>query len=285
MAKKIKELTDVMVDREYDNDIDAQHSELNAAYLALENNCYEQAWNHFYKTYSLKPSDPGYSSSIKGEAAHGLCKVMQEIPNNDEFLKKLMETDPTLVRKAARKVVTPDDARRTLGRKYLVYAADDCGYYPAMVEYALNCVGKGPDKSFVFPYDEDNARIGLHWANRLLNSDMPQYKSIGYVVHAIYHLASYRTNKQHADKVGFCDNALNAWNTVGERNEYATYFYAHLCCDPKFQFYEGGRYYDERKGYDLFCKVAQTGKDPDLVASAAKIKSTYETKYPHKIKK
>lgn len=285
MAKKIKELTDVLLDEKFENVKDKWRAELDAANLALSNECYEQAWEHFYKLYELKDSSIPNLMYYKGEGAYGLCRIMQEIPDTHEMVNNFMETDPDLVRKNKVRYVSNDYARKYIGRKYLLYAADDCGFYPAMSEYALNCVGKGPKKSFVFDYNDRDAQTGYQWGTRLINSHEKTYRAVGYMVHAIYHFARYRKSKDLEEGRLFCDDVISARDLVGDKNQYVVYFYAHMCADPKFQFYDGGKHYDVQKGYDLFCKVLEIATDPDLIASATNIKSTLETKYSKKIGK
>ncbi len=280
MAKKIKELTDALLDREYEDKYEQYETEKSAADLALENECYEQAWNHYYNLYSLKDHTIKGLSYYKGQGAHGLCKVMQQIPNDHEFVEKLIQTDPDLVRRAKERHISNEFARKFVGRKYLVYAADDCGYYPAMEEYALNCVGKGHKKSFVFEYNERDAQVGYQWGKRLVNAKDGHYQAVGYMVQAIYHFALYRKTKDIEEGAAFCDCVMKARELEGDDNEYALCFYAHMCADPKFKFYEDGRYYNPKKGYELFCRVVNEATDPDLIKSASNIKSLLETKYP-----
>lgn len=283
MTKKIKGLTDVLLNRSYDNIDEKYINEIKGAYLALDNECYEQAWEHFYELYSVKNSDVTNPKYIRGQGAFGLCKVMQEIPDNHEFVKHLIETDADLVRKAKMRFVSSEYARKYIGRRYLVYSADDCGFYPAMVEYALNCVGKGPKKSFVFEFNDRDASVGYQWGIRLVNSDVSEYKAMGYMVQAITYFSKYLKTKEKEYGRDFCDKVLEAKKLVGEDNEYVSYFYAHICTDPKFAFYENGKHVDIKKGYQIFCRVIDEATDPDLIASSVNIKNALENKYPSKI--
>ena len=218
MAKEIKELTNIMIEeQEFDSQSDRWKAEIDAAYIALENQCYKQAWDHFYKVHSLTFSESKLAKErehdfyyFKGEASHGLCKVVQEIPNDDEFVKYLIETDRDLIRKSKSKNVSGRYARSFIGRKYLKYAADDCGYYPAMIEYALNCVGSGHKKSFVFEYNDRDAQVGLQWANRILLSSFKEHKAHGYAIYAKYYFARYSASKSQDDLLKFCDNVMSA---------------------------------------------------------------------------
>ena len=106
---------------------------MDSAEALLEEGRYEDAWNEFFELYSLKKSKK-ISKELCGEAAYGLCKVMKAIPVNHPFIKHFIDTDPELVKKSATRAVSNDYARKYIGRKYLVYAADDCNYYPAIEE-------------------------------------------------------------------------------------------------------------------------------------------------------
>ena len=290
MAKKIKGLTDVMVDYQHEEDEaddlgEKLKAHLQAGNVAMENGYYEQAWDHFYTVYSSKDTKATYYNYYRGEGAYSLCKLMQEIPNDDELITKLIETDTDLVRKSKQKHVSNEFARKYLGRIYLVFAADTCGSLAAMAEYALNCVGSGHKKSFVFDYNDRDAQVGLQWANKLISSNDSDYKAIGYMVHAKYHFARYTKTKSTEECKLFCDNVISAKNLVGEtNNEYTLYFFAHMCANPNFKDYNNGYYYNPKKGYELYCKVIETATDPDLVASATNIKAMLETKYSTKIK-
>jgi hypothetical protein len=283
VAKKIKELTTLFVESGNLDD------EMKAANLALKNQAYSQAWEHFYNLYSLTDSKIPSFNYYRGHGAYGLCKVMQECPNEDELVTHLMQTDPELVRKGKLRTITPKFAREYIGRKYLVFAADTCALFPAIVEYALNCVGCGHAKSFVYKYNDIDAQIGLQWAKQLIEvSKDPTHQSIGHIVYAKYHFARYTQYKYPEEIRLFCERVLTALNLVGEkyldRHEYVMYFYAHVCANGNFKDFEQGKYYDTKKGYQLFCKVVETAKDPDLVVSANNIKTMLETKYPSKIR-
>ena len=77
---------------------------------------------------------------------------------------------------------------------------------------------------------------------------------------------------------------MKALNNAENDEQYSKYFYAHMCCDPKFDFYEQGRHYNPKEGYLLFKEVAQYATDPDIKASAKNIKETLEKKYPSMIR-
>lgn len=280
MAKKIKELTELMIEGAEN---DKLFAELKAGYLALDNECYSQAWEHFYNLYSYDNKSDSSMREYKGRGAYGLCRVMQECPNEDELVTQLMETDADLIRRSKTKVVSRDYARKYIGRKYLVFAADQCEYESAIMEYALNCVGHGRKKSFVFDYNDRDAQVGLHWANRLLASKDAECKAIGHIVHAKYHFGLFTRAKSKEECRLFCENVIAARDLVGEDNEYVQYFLAHVCANPNFKDYQDGEYYDPKKGYQLFKRVVETAEDPDLVYSANNIKAMLETKYPSKI--
>jgi len=248
---------------------------------------YRQSWDYYNEIYTLKYPGSAISTEeyykFKGEAAYGMCKIMQMIPFNDELIDYLMEHDKELKMKSKMKNIKGETAKKIVGRRCLKYAADDCGYIPAIIEYALNCVGHGHKKSFVFEYNDQDAQVGLQWANKLINQGEPHPKSIGYSVYAKYHFARYTKTKSLEDARLFCENVLNAKN-CDEDDQYVLYFYAHMCTNPNFQKYENGKYADTKKGYELFGRVIEIADDPDLIYSAKKIKVTLETKYPDKIK-
>lgn len=284
MANKIKELTDVLMDEFDENDhITFLTKEMDAGDLALANGYYEQAWDHYSKLYAYKGTTSEKTNYVRSNGARRLCKLMQEIPTSHEFVSHLIKTDPDLVRRSRTKNISNDFARKFIGRKYLVIAADDYNDVDAIVEYALNCVGKGHAKSFVFEYNDRDAQIGLQWANRLVNHHIDQYRAYGYMVRAIYHFARYTKTKSSEEATLFCDNVLEAKREYGLKNEYTLYFYAHMCANPNFQHYNGGKHYNPKEGYKLYCQVVDTAQDPDLVASARNIKNMLETKYPSKI--
>jgi hypothetical protein len=292
MAKenKIKDLTDVLVDGEGKRQADILEADLKAGLVALESGYYKQAWDHFYGLYAMTFAESKLDKHeeseffyIKGEAAYGLCKVMQEVSPKDDLIQEIMTTDPDLVRKAKTKSISPDFARKFVGRKYLKYAADDCGNYGAMIEYAQNCVASGHSKSFVFDYNDRDAQIGVQWANRILLSGSRIHKAHAYMIHAKYHFARFTREKNKEEAQAFCENVM-AGMAQDESNEYVKYFYAHICSNPNFQTFEGGKHFNPKRGYELFAEVMEIATDPDIASSARNIKTMLETKYPQKIK-
>jgi len=260
------------------------YNKMDSANKALEERRYEDSWNEFFELYSLKKSKV-ISKELCGEAAYGLCRVMKAIPINHQFIKQFIETDKELVKKSKTRAVSNDYARKYIGRKYLVYAADDCNYYPAIEEYALNCVGKGPKNSFVFEYNDQDAEVGLHWALKLLNSPDLNHQTVGYMVRAIYYFGRYRKTKSYLDADAFCDNVIEAKKLTEDTNEYQVYYYGHVCADPNFKNYKDGKYYNPKVGYEYFLRAREIVADPDLVESANKIIVMLETKYPTMIEK
>lgn len=285
MAKKIKELTSVMTAREDLPETMRYEEELNGARLALDNGCYEQAWQHYYNLYCIEPNKDLPLNNYRGKGALGLCKVLQSIPADHEIVTNLMETDPDLLRRKSQKTITNSFARRFVGRKYLFYAADECEYYPAMFEYALNCLGKGPKNSFIFEYNDRDAQTGVQWANKLIQSKDKKQRACGYIVKAIYYFARYTKNgKSPEEGKDFCNHVLLAKDFNGLENEYTLYFYGHMITDPNFARFENGRHYNVRYGYELLNKYLEKGTDPDLIASAKRIIAALDTKYKSKLK-
>ena len=198
VGKKIKELTGLMLDAEYKDIHELYRAKDSAVSLALKNGCYEQAWKHCEDLFNRKlPDFVKYNGSrelYRARAAYGFCTIMKEIPSDHEFLDYFIKNDPDLIRKSADKEISREYAREFIGRKYLYYAADECGYSPAIIEYALNCIGRGHKNSFIYEYNELSARTGLEWADVLIDSKDIMGRATGYVIYAFYYLNKYQND-------------------------------------------------------------------------------------------
>lgn len=248
--------------------------------LALENKKYEKAWNCFLDVFKDKKASKDY----RGKAGNLLCKVMKEIPLENELIDKLITTDSDLVKKSRFKTITNEYARVYLGRKYLRKAADDFGHLESLKEYTAYCFGHGEEKSFAYKYEDKDALVGLQWINRLMLASDDEAKAIGYAMKCKYHIVQYTKHKNPQDIIDFCDNAVKAYELVGDTNGYVTYYYAFLCADPSFQVYKEGEYYNPKKGYEMFVRTIELSDDPIVVADCKKRRQLFETKYSDMIK-
>ena len=283
MSKKdIDELLDLLEANFKDELGDENIVELDEGSKALVRGDFEEAWENFYAISNSK--DPALHS-YKGEAMYGLFRVMQEIPLEHEFLQHLINIDTGLIKKSKTKQITKEYGRAFIARKYLRLSADDYNYYPAVVEYALNCVGSGGKNSFVFKYNDQDALVGLAWADILIRSNVDEIKGKGHIVHAKYHFARCLETKSPEEVRLFCENVIAAKDLLPDDDEYILYFYGMMCAQPMFKSFEQGTYYNPKKGYELFCKVIPIAQDPDIVESASKIKAMFETKYSSMIEK
>lgn len=280
MADKVKNLTDILCDGTVE-------TEIKSGNVALKNKAYEQAWEHFYKVYNAKDT----TNDEKGLACYELFTVMTEMPLTDPFLKKLISIDPDLIRMSKTKEISNEYARRYIGRKYLEKSAQ-YNYKNGLIEYGLSCVDCAPQGGFPYKFNEENASSGLDWAHIMKRSDDREIRAAAYIIYSKYYFVK-RTEelKQGASREGetnivkeYGDNAIKA-SKDAPNDQYVNYFLAHLYANPLFKGYKKGTYYNPKKGYDLFCKVLETGNDPELMKSAREVKYMLETKYPTKIGK
>lgn len=247
---------------------------------ALEDRKFEKAWTSFLKVFDDKKASKKY----RGEAGNLLCKVMKEIPLENELLDKLITTDTDLKKKSRIKVVTNDYARIFLGRKYLRKAADDFEHLASLKEYTAYCFGHGPERSFAYQYEDKDALVGLQWINKLMLVDDDEAQALGHAMKCKYHIVQYTKHKNPQDRVDFCDNAVKAYDLVGETNGYVTYYYAFVCADPSLKAYEEGKYHDPKRGYEMFVKTIELSDDPIVVADCKKRKQWFEDKFADIIK-
>lgn len=271
MANNIKNLTEVLCDDTFD-------TEISAGCVALENKAYTQAWNHFYKMYESKK----ISETQRGEASYYLHEVMKQIPNDDELIKKLMKSDPGLLKKAQSESISYEFARRYLGRKYLENSAQ-YEYEQGMIEYGLSCVDCAAERGFPYKYNEENAETGVAWANKMLRMEAKKsaakvnkkMKCAAYIILAKYYFVQ-RTNEcaegKRADQETtsvkeFGHNVLKA-EAQGVDDAYVNFFSGHLYSNPVFKGFERGKHYDLEKGLELFEKAELFSDDPWIKASA-----------------
>lgn len=246
----------------------------------LLNDCYKDAWELFISVFNNKKA----SKEHRGEAGYWLCNVMKKTSVNDELINQLVFNDSDLVRKSRFKTITNEYARTFLGRKYLRKAADDYGHLESLKEYTMYCFGHGSERSFAYQYDNKDALVGLQWIKRLMLIEEDEAQAVGYAMKCKYHMVQYTKNKNPQDIIDFCDSAVKAMGLVGETNGYVTYYYAFVCSDPSFKDYDGGKYYNPKKGYEMFSKTIELLDDPIVLADCKKRKQWFESKFVDLIK-
>ena len=275
MGKNIDNLTEILCDGTFE-------SEVNAGRVALENNAYEQAWNHFYKLYTSNQ----ITKMQKGEASYYLYEVMKKTPSYDPLINKLSKSDPGLIKKSQMESVSLEYARRYIGRKYLEDSAQ-YEYSQGMIEYGLSCVDCADEGGFPYKFNEYNGTTGVEWAHKMLDIEQKKgpgkadrkVKAAAYIILSKYYYVQ-RTNEcrkgasfteENSIVREFCSNAMKA-QAQGIKDEYICYFMAQVYSNSLFKCYEGGKYYNLSEAKELFEWVEEHAHDPKLKESAKDFK-------------
>ena len=276
MGQNVNNLTEILCDGTFD-------TEVKAGRVALENQAYEQAWNHFYKLYTSNQ----ITKTQKGEASYYLYEVMKKTPVHDPLIGKLLRSDPGLIKKAQMETVSFDYARRYIGRKYLEDSAQ-YEYSQGMIEYGLSCVDCADEGGFPYKFNEYNGTTGVEWAQKMLEIEKRKgpgkadrkVKAAAYIILSKY----YYVQRANECKTGtsitiensivrdFCENAFNA-QAQGIKDEYICYFMAQVYSNPLFKCYEGGKHYNLAEAKELFEWVEENAHDPKLKESAKDFKN------------
>lgn len=248
---------------------------------ALHNKDYMSAWNHFYKAYNLKKdfykskrvSPKNVNDEDYAKSCYFLAQIIKEIGNKDELIERLRNEDEDLIANKYK----GSKARKFIGRKYLKLAADK-DYHPAIVEYALNCIGYAPQGKLDFEYNESNLETALYWANTVMKKHKNKYVSaMGYCIDAIYCLDEYKKTKDEGNLNKFADSILEA-NKINNENfdQYITYHLGYLYSFPKLESYKDGKYFNYSNGIRAFEEVIEKGSDEYLIRNAKKLKEGLE---------
>lgn len=257
------------------------NAELENGQDALNNGNFIEAWDHLYKAYTLKHeffkskrvSQKNVDDEDFAKTCYLLAQVIKEVDSKDELIDKLTKEDEELIKNKYKGA----KARRFIGRKYLKLAADK-DYSPAIIEYALNCIGYAPQGKLDYEYNQNNLETALYWANSVMKKHKNQYVSaIGYCIHAIYCLDEYKNNKDETALQKFADYILEANNIYnGEFDQYITYYLGYLYSFPKLENYEKGKYFNYKEGLKMFEQVIEKGSDSYIIRNAKKLKEAIE---------
>lgn len=280
--KKIKYLTELMDDG-------SLNGELKMGIVALNNACYEQAWDHFYRAYQSK----AVSEDDKGKACYLLYCIMERTTDEDEFVLNLKDIDNDLAKVMAKKEVGKDYPRRYIGRKYLEKSAQ-YGYCLGLIDYSLLCVGYG---TFAYKDEMKNVYAGLDWADVMKDDKDNEVRAISYIIYAKYHylkrIVEYKEEMQMFKERG--ENADPGKETYlvkefGKKvlkaaeedpnNQYVKYYLAILYANVLFSGYEKRKYYNPSKGYDLVCELLNECEDKKLKTEIKEFKTSIEKHYP-----
>ncbi len=263
--------------------------EVRAGLVALENESYEQAWNHIYKGYTSKE----ISKDVKGQVCYLLTWVLEEVAADDPLIDRLTKEDLYLSRNISKNKMSQEYCRKYLARKFLEQSAQ-LNYSLGLIDYSLNCVGYG-----LFPYenDMDNIKAGLDWALVMKNHEDQEVRAIAHIIFAKkwYHerLKEYKEDLKEAQKNGdkvnpsresmivkeFGENILKA-NAEYPENDYVKFFLANLKANVLFKGFKDGAYYDPTEAYKLTCDIIENDKDVKLVAEAKDLKDVIQKNFP-----
>lgn len=257
------------------------NTEMKIGEEALYNKDYISAWEHFYKAYNLKKefykskrvSTKNVNDEDYAKSCYFLAQIIKEIGNRDELIEKLRNEDEDLITNKYK----GSKARKFIGRKYLKLAADK-DYHPAIVEYALNCIGYAPQGRLDFEYNDNNLETALYWANTIMKKHKNKYVSaMGHCIDAIYCLDEYKKTQDEKELNKFADSILEANKINGDSfDQYIAYHLGFLYAFPKLENYKGGKYYDYSKGLNLFEEVIEKGSDEYIIRAAKKLKEALE---------
>lgn len=233
---------------------------------------FSKAWESYSSIYNNKSA----SKLQKSGAGYRMYEIMRECDDDNELIDFLKNKDIELKRQQKIKNITNRYVRFYIGRKYLADVANRYDNEKALVEYGLNCIGLGDEKSFAYrgkTHKGDNELTALEWAKkRMLLSKNNYIRMIGYIIYSAYYFIKCDELGYRVDDVNdFCVNILEAKDiSDGQYNQYLNFYLAHLYADSNFKSYKSGEYFDVKKGKELFEELSISATDPRIKKSSEK---------------
>jgi len=282
MAKenKINNLTDVMTrGKEYRSDFYKFMANMKVANVARANGCYSQAWEHYYNIYLLKYNDGHFTDKdfeqLKGEAAYKLCKILQNVSSDDSIVRTLAAMDRELMEISRKNdcYIDGDDARTIIGRRFL-YEAANYNYTYAKYEYALNCLGYGTKKSFVYDRNDETSKVAVEWAENMLDSNRKLEKLCGEIIYGLYNYHEYKKSREYyGDGQRFCESVMRV-KKYNSKDAYSAFLYAIMISDPDL------KCFDPKLAYQYFGEIMEATSDETLYTVSNSKRKMLKYKYP-----